>query len=237
MDGFLANKDMTEKTTQDEIAKMEPDSIGKVAGLSVLDDEPLALFLDKGIKDALWSAAGVLSKSQLVPIHFQGKQEDCFLMVDAAQRLRIPPLLMLQKTYIVNSKPAFESSFLITLINMRGGFAHPLRFRYTGEPGTDERTCIAWTHLPGDNEPLEVSVSMKMARLEGWTKPDKKGKSKYASMPDQMLAYRTAGFFSRLYCPHVTAGWHTVEELQAERSLTSTASERLAGAVEAEVVE
>jgi len=206
--------------------------------VAAIDSNPLAAFLDPQLKEALWKAAGMLSKSQLVPVHFQGKQEDCFLMMDAAQRLRIPPLLMLQKTYIVNSKPAFDSSFLITLINLRGGFTHPLRFRYEGEPDTDERACIAWTSIPGEDEPCEVRVSMRMAKAEGWTKPDKHGKSKYASMLDQMLAYRCAGFFSRLYCPHVTMGWHTHSELEEEgRSLTPTASELLAGAAEAEVVE
>ena len=50
-----------------------------------------------------------------------------------------------------------------------------------------------------------------MAKEEGWLN---KAGSKWKTMPELMLRYRAAAFFSRLYCPEITMGMHTVEEIQ-----------------------
>jgi len=201
--------------------------------LATLEDRnanPLLVFLDPSIKNPLWQVALMLSDSQLVPQHFQRKPADCFLILQAAGRLHVDPLLMLQKTFMVKGKPGFESTFLISLVNQRGGFAHPLRFRFEGEPGTDERACVAWATWP-DGSIAEARVSMEMARIEDWTK-----NPKYRSMPDQMLAYRAGAFFSRLHCPDVTMGFHSVDELRdveaAETPANQSASDKLRGALD-----
>jgi hypothetical protein len=51
---------------------------------------------------------------------------------------------------------------------------------------------------------------MAMAKAEGWL--DKNG-SKWKTMPEQMLMYRAATFFCRVYCPEVLAGVQTVDEI------------------------
>ena len=180
------------------------------ATLATLEDpnaNPLLVFLDPAIKNPLWQVAAMLSDSQLVPEHFRGRPADCFLILQAAGRLRVDPLLMLQKTFMVKGKPGFDSTFLISLVNTRGGYAHPLRFRYEGEGRT--RSCTAWATYKDSHEVAEAKVTMAMAEGEGWTK-----NPKYATMPDQMLAYRSGAFFSRLHCPDVTMGFHTVDELR-----------------------
>ena len=48
-----------------------------------------------------------------------------------------------------------------------------------------------------------------MAKQEGWySKKDKKGQemSKWQSIPEQMLAYRAAAFFARVYIPNSLMG-------------------------------
>ena len=48
-----------------------------------------------------------------------------------------------------------------------------------------------------------------MAKAEGWySKPDKYGNetSKWQTMPEQMLAYRAASFFARVYIPNALMG-------------------------------
>ena len=49
-----------------------------------------------------------------------------------------------------------------------------------------------------------------MAKAEGWL--DKNG-SKWKTMPEQMLMYRAATFFCRVYCPEVLAGVQTSDEI------------------------
>ena len=52
-------------------------------------------------------------------------------------------------------------------------------------------------------------VSIDMAKAEGWY--GKQG-SKWKTMPEVMLRYRAASFFSRTYCPDLTGGFHSQEE-------------------------
>ena len=52
---------------------------------------------------------------------------------------------------------------------------------------------------------------MEMADKEGWTK---KSGSKWLTMPDQMLAYRAAAFWSRIYAPEISMGFITKEEAE-----------------------
>ena len=48
-----------------------------------------------------------------------------------------------------------------------------------------------------------------MAKDEKWTVNNKK----WENMPDVMLSYRAASFFSRAYCPDLTGGFHSSDEL------------------------
>lgn len=215
-------------TTEVAKAAIEGDFKQTLATLEDKNASPLLVFLDPNIKNPLWNVALMLAGSQLVPKHFQHKPEDCFLILQAAGRLHVDPLLMLQKTFMVKGKPGFESTFLISLVNQRGGFAHPLRFKHEGEG--DSRSCTAWATWP-DGSIAEARVSMEMAKIEGWT-----SNPKYRSMPDQMLAYRAGAFFSRLHCPDVTMGFHTVDELRdvdaASGNQPESASDKIAAALE-----
>jgi hypothetical protein len=49
-----------------------------------------------------------------------------------------------------------------------------------------------------------------MAKADGWFSKDG---SKWRSIPQQMLIYRAATFFGRVYCPEVTLGLHTQDEI------------------------
>ena len=50
-----------------------------------------------------------------------------------------------------------------------------------------------------------------MAKKEGWF--DKPG-SKWKTMPNQMLRYRAAAFWQRVYCPEISMGLMTSEEAE-----------------------
>jgi hypothetical protein len=52
---------------------------------------------------------------------------------------------------------------------------------------------------------------MQMAESEGWTK---KNGSKWRTMPNQMLRYRAAAFWQRVYCPEISMGLMTAEEAE-----------------------
>jgi len=160
--------------------------------------------------------AKMLSSSDLVPKEFKGNIANCVIALNMANRIGADPLMVMQHLYIVHGKPSWSSTFLIAAINGSGKFKAPLRFLLSGEG--DNRTCIAWT-LDLTGEKLESpSISMQMAKDEGWLQ---KAGSKWKTMPELMMRYRAAAFFSRLYCPEITMGMQTVEEIQDVEIISS----------------
>lgn len=150
-----------------------------------------------------------LSESDLVPATFQKRPANCLIALETAQRIGASPMMVMQNLYIVHGKPAWSSTFLIACINASRKFT-PLRYRMTGEKGTDGYGCIAWA-IDRDGEKLESpEVTIGMAKAEGWY--GKTG-SKWKTMPELMLRYRAATFFARTYVPELTMGIQTQDEI------------------------
>lgn len=152
--------------------------------------------------------ATALSKSTLIPKEFQENLPNCLIALEMAQRMGASPMMVMQNLYIVHGKPAWSSQFVIAAINSTGRFS-PLRFAMTGEG--EKRECIAWAVELGTNERLEgPPVSIDMAKKEGWYG---KNGSKWQTMPELMLRYRSATFFGRLYAPEVLMGMREESEV------------------------
>ena len=62
--------------------------------------------------------------------------------------------------------------------------------------------------LKKTGEIVKVSVSMETAKKEGWTR-----NTKYQTMPQQMLRYRSATWLIRLHCPEVLLGMQASDEI------------------------
>lgn len=138
---------------------------------------------------------------------------NCTIALEMATRMKAHPLMIMQNMYIVYGQPAFSSKFLIACINATRRFS-PLRYEFKGEEGTDDYACRVVAYEVNDTkhkDPLCGDwVSMQMAKSEGWT--TRKG-NKWSSMPNQMLRYRAAAFWQRAYCPEISMGLLTEEEV------------------------
>lgn len=157
----------------------------------------------------LWRHAKMLAGSDIIPAAYRNKPENCVVAIELAQRMGSSPMLVMQNLDIIQGKPSWSSKFLIATVNACGRFT-PLRFRFDGKPGTKDWSCTACATEKSTGELLEgVTVSMAMADAEGWF--GKQG-SKWKTMPQLMLTYRAAAFWSRIYCPEVAMGLHTSEE-------------------------
>lgn len=153
--------------------------------------------------------AKTLANSTLVPKEFQGNWSNCLIAIEQANRLGMSAFLVMQNMYIVYGRPSWSSKFLIAMINGSGKYDGPLKFKEELKDGKPY-ACTAWTTLNG--EVVEgMRVDMSMAKAEGWV--DKNG-SKWKTMPQLMLRYRAASFFSSLNCPEVTMGIYTQEEIE-----------------------
>jgi len=190
---------------------------------------PVSLFDFGSNLTKAWDFSTVLAKSQIIPETFRGNPASCLIALDMANRMRRNPLEVMQAMYIVHGKPSFSSTFLIALINSCGHY-EPLRFNFKGEG--DGRSCMAWTVDKRTGEKLEgPEISMQMAKKEGWI--DKNG-SKWKTMPEVMLRYRAASFFSRAYCPDLTGGFHSAEE--ARDVIDEVAKPEIRNDIEAELL-
>ena len=154
--------------------------------------------------------------------------------LNMAQRMGADPLMVMQNLYIVEGRPSWSSQWIIAAINGCGRFS-PLRFRIEsrGEREIDykstywdnnqrhtkvekvkinDKVCVAWAIEKETGEVIESpAVSIEMAVLEGWYT---KNGSKWQTMDEVMLRYRTASFFGKLYAPELLMGLQTVEEAQ-----------------------
>lgn len=169
-------------------------------------------FTDAG--DA-WKMAQTFAGSALVPAHFRGKPEDCFVALVAAQHLGDNPLTVMQNIYVVHGTPAFSARYRIARANASGIFRGRLNWREQGDGESLSVTCFARLADTGDE--VSYTVSMADAVAEGWTK-----NPKYRTLPRLMLRYRSATLLTRLYAEDVMLGYQTVEEVEDVRATVST---------------
>jgi len=154
--------------------------------------------------------------------------------LNMAQRMGADPLMVMQNLYIVEGRPSWSSQWIIAAINGCGRFS-PLRFRIeakgkktvehtstvwnngnretvTKKVEITDKVCVAWAIEKETGEILESpAVSIEMAVREGWYT---KNGSKWQTMDEVMLRYRTASFFGKLYAPELLMGLQSVEEAQ-----------------------
>lgn len=153
--------------------------------------------------------ATALSKSTLIPKDYQNNLPNCLVALNMAQRMNADPLMVMQNLHVIHGKPGWSSQFLIATCNTCGKYS-AIRYETVGTQGKDDWGCIAWMVEKETGEVLKgTKVDIAMAKAEGWY--DKSG-SKWRTMPDQMLKYRSAAFLVRCYAPELSLGLHTAEE-------------------------
>lgn len=164
--------------------------------------------------EVLQRKAKMLTTSTIVPDTYKNNIGNCVIALEMADRMGVVPLMVMQNLYIVHGNPAWSSKFLIASINASKRFS-PLRFEFRGEEGKSDYGCRCYAYEVSDKEHKEPLygdwITLDMANKEGWMK---KSGSKWLSMPNQMLRYRAAAFWQRVYCPEISMGLLTAEEAE-----------------------
>lgn len=158
--------------------------------------------------------ATALSSSDLVPATYKGNVANCYIALDMAQRMNANPLMVMQNLHVIHGTPSFASKFLIASINASGRFT-ALHYEWCGDPSDDSYGCRVVTFEKSDTErkyPLIGEwVTIGLAKAEGWYG---KAGSKWKTMPGQMLRYRAAAWWQRAYCPEISMGFLTTDEVR-----------------------
>lgn len=152
--------------------------------------------------------AKALSQSTIVPREYQGNSSNSLIAIEMAQRLNTSPFLVMQNLDVIQGRPSWSAKYLIAMINASGKYDFELQYEEKQKDGKPF-SCQCWTEKDGRRVD-GIVIDMDMAKKEGWL--DKNG-SKWKTMPQVMLRYRAASFFSRMNCPEITLGLYTKEEL------------------------
>ena len=149
-----------------------------------------------------------LCESDLVPKSYQGQKglSNCLVALEMSKRMNLSPLTVMQNLNIIHGTPSWSAQFISSQILGCGRFNN-FDYVVSGEGSSLSVYCEA-IRVEDSKKVKGTTVSMKMAREEGWTK-----NSKYASMPEVMLRNRAATFFGRQYIPDLLLGVQTSEEV------------------------
>ena len=179
----------------------------------VTDTSELSHYLDTHKFEQCARVAQMLSKAKLVPEAYRGSPADCLIALNAAARMRLDPLMFMQKTYILHGKLGMEAQLIIALINKSGLFTDNVQYKLSGEG--DALQCEAFVYSVSTNAKFSVICSVKEAKDMGWwSKPG----SPWPKQTHKMLRYRAATNLGRFACPEVLFGMDTIEELRDDES-------------------
>ena len=160
----------------------------------------------------LQRAAAMLANSGLVPAKdFAGNVAACGVALNMALRMGVDPLMLINNLHMIHNRPCLSSSFLIATVNASGKFDR-IKFKETGIKGTETQGIIAYSTDRRTGNVLEgTEITLKLAKDEGWST---KTGSKWKTMAEQMLKYRAAAWWTRIYAPEISLGLHTQDELE-----------------------
>lgn len=154
--------------------------------------------------DQMQRVGKMLALSPLFPEHLRKGSEaqniaNGVLVMNMAVRLREDPLTVAQNIYFVGGRPGWNTTYMIAKANLHGVFKDPIDWDVTGTG--DKLSATAYAVMKGTGKRVQMTADMEMAKAEGWTR-----NTKYKSIPETMLRYRSAAALIRMYCPEVMIG-------------------------------
>ena len=178
------------------------------SALATRDSDELRVFSLGGFDDAQ-RMAKALAASSLVPPIYQGQTglANCLIALEISGRMGISPLVVMQNMVPIHGKPTWSSQFLIGTVNACGRFS-PLRYVFDNDDAPT--SCYAEAKDLASGEVLRgEKITIAMAKSEGWWG---KNGSKWPTMTGQMLRYRAASWWAKVFCPEISLGLGTQEE-------------------------
>lgn len=165
---------------------------------------------DTKLMQSAWKMATVISKTSIVPQAYKENAGNCLIAIDIANRMGLSPIMVMQNSQVVQGNFTWKGSACKGLIDNCGRYTKT-RYVYVGEKGTDDWGCYLEAEDTQTGEIVKgATVTIKMAKDEGWFG---KNGSKWKTLSELMMQYRSATFFARAYCPQALMGFYTTDEM------------------------
>lgn len=152
--------------------------------------------------------ATALSKSAFFPNALKNDVASAVIIYDLANRMNISVMEVAQSIFIIYNKPSFETKFLVARLNDSGKIKGSLRTIIS----EDKKSAYCEATCSVTGEILKGMIyTLDIAKAEGLV--DKQG-SKWKTMPELMLRYRSQSSFINEFFPEIKFGCKTKEEIE-----------------------
>ena len=170
----------------------------------------LTMWNDVKLMTTAYKTAQMISKTSIVPQAYKENAGNCLIAIDIANRMGLSPIMVMQNSQVVQGNFTWKGSACKGLIDNCGRFTKT-KYVIVGEEGTDSWVCYLQAEDKQTGETVKgATVTIKMAKDEGWYN---KNGSKWKTMPEIMMQYRSATFFARAFCPQALMGFYTTDEM------------------------
>lgn len=180
----------------------------------VVETDETKYIMDSARFDQAQRVALTMAQSTITPKHLrfdsrterelsiQEKAANCFRIVNQALRWNMDPFAVMDKTYFVDGRLAYEGQLVASVIQTSGVLQGRLQHKFDGQ-GDGLRVTISGT-LKGESEPRTVELTVKQGRTKNamWDKN-----------PSQKLIYSATLLWARRHCPEVILGVMTDDDL------------------------
>lgn len=151
--------------------------------------------------------AQTLSRSDLVPAHFKGKQNDIFGAIQYGRSLGLEVMPALRTIKVIKGTPGLDAQGMIAVIMGSGKADGPVDIQHEKDNNGKIIACTStWTR---QGKTFSKRFSMQDAKNAGIA-----GNSGWQNYPENMLEWRSIAFASRLAFPDVLNGIYTKDEIE-----------------------
>lgn len=159
--------------------------------------------------------AKLLAQSDLVPDQYRAKsskgkenpaaEANIMIAMDLCERTGLAPLGVMQGSYVIGGKLAFESKLALAMLEASGKIIGPPRYHWDNE----NRVMSCTVMDAATQSPVDHSLSWKSVVRNGWDK-----NPAWKNDPEMMLKYRSLMQLIRVSYPSVLLGFTSVDEAE-----------------------
>lgn len=198
-----------QEKTKEIVTTNNPAEIAEMNNMEVISGVSQSAFQSMAAFKEAFTLGKYLAMSDLVPATYKGNPTNCAVALDIANRMGVSPMFVMQNLYVVKGIPSWSGQACMSIIRACGRF-EGVKPVYTGEVGKESRGChIEAVDVRTGEKVYGTEINMAMVHGERWDT-----NSKWKTMPEQMLAYRAATFFARVYCPNELMGFKVEGEAE-----------------------
>jgi hypothetical protein len=185
--------------------------------------ESNSIYFDQSSKESAFKMADFMKNMSMLPESYQGNVNNCMFAIGIAKQLNIDPVYVMQNSQMIKGHFTWSGKAFKSMIDNNPLFSQ-IQYIEVGTPSGKKDPNGIDIPIHDDNWGIYLQafdkrvnkfvwtepITIKMAKNEGWY--GKTG-SKWLTMPKQMMMYRAASFFVNSFCPSLSLGFQSAEEL------------------------